>query len=80
MDGASAYTTRDVKRFVVDNMDALRVRHLPVATQKFSGIEEYWHQAKRNVMASQYYNDEQKLFNICGHKLCREVLDRKSVV
>ena len=28
---------------------------LPAATPELSGVEEYWHQAKRNVLVSEYY-------------------------
>ncbi len=55
MDGASAHTTRDVKKFVADNPDTVRVRYLPVATPELSGMEEYWHRAKRDVLVSEYY-------------------------
>ncbi len=55
MDGASAHTTRDVKKFVADNPDTVRVRYLPVATPELSGMEEYWHQTKRDVLVSEYY-------------------------
>ena len=55
MDGASAHKTRDVKKFVADNRDTLMVRYLPVATPRLSGIEEFWHQAKRDVLVSEYY-------------------------
>ncbi len=55
MDGASAHKTRDVKKFVADNPNTVRVRYLPVATPEISLIEEFWHQAKRDVLVSEYY-------------------------
>jgi len=55
MDGAPAHTTRAVKNFVKDNRDAVRVKYLPVATPELSAIEEYWHQAKRDILVSEYY-------------------------
>ncbi len=55
MDGASAHTTRDVRQFLADNKETIRVRYLPTASPELSGMEEYWHQAKRAILVSEYY-------------------------
>jgi len=54
MDGAPAHKTRAIRDFVRDSRDAVRIRYLSVATPELSAIEEYWHQAKRDVLVSEY--------------------------
>jgi len=55
MDGAPQHRTKDVKDFVADHSDAVRVMYLPAGTPELSAIEEYWHQAKRDILVSEYY-------------------------
>jgi len=55
MDGALQHRTRDVRSFIADHPGAVRVMYLPVGTPELSAIEEYWHQAKRDVLVSEYY-------------------------
>jgi len=55
MDGAPQHRTRDVRRFLADHPDTVRAMYLPAGTPELSAVEEYWHQAKRDVLVSEYY-------------------------
>jgi len=55
MDGAPQHRTRDVKDFVADHPDAVRVMYLPAGTPEPGAIEQYRHQAKRDILVSEYY-------------------------
>ena len=54
MDRAPQHTARSVQKFIAHNPN-IRIIHLPRATPELSAIEEYWHQAKRDVPVSEYY-------------------------
>ncbi len=54
MDNAPQHKSRIVMKFLKENPD-IKVMWLPAATPELSGVEEYWHQAKRNVLVSEYY-------------------------
>ena len=53
-DGARQHTASIVNDFVSQNKD-VKMLYLPTATPELSAIEEYWHQAKRDVLVSEYY-------------------------
>ena len=55
MDRALQHTARSVQKFIAHNPN-IRIIHLPRATPEISTIEEYWHQAKRDVLVSEYYD------------------------
>jgi len=55
MDGAPQHRTKDVRRFLADHPDTVRAMCLPAGTPELSAVEEYWHQAKRDVLVSEYY-------------------------
>ncbi len=54
MDNAPQHKARIVKEFLAGNPD-VRTIWLPTATPELSVVEEYWHQAKRDVSVSEYY-------------------------
>ena len=53
-DSARQHTATIVNDFVSQNKD-VRMLYLPTATPELSAIEEYWHQAKRDILVSEYY-------------------------
>ncbi len=53
-DSARQHTAFIVNDFVSQNKD-VRMLYLPTATPELSAIEEYWHQAKRDILVSEYY-------------------------
>jgi len=55
MDGAPQHRTRDVRRFMADHSDAVRVMYLPAGTPELSAMEQCRHQAKRDILVSEYY-------------------------
>jgi len=55
MDGASQHRAKDVRRFTADHSGTVMVMHLPAGMQELSAIEEYWRQAKQDVLVSEYY-------------------------
>ena len=54
MDNAPQHTAGIVMEFLKENPN-VKVIWLPTATPELSVIEEYWHQAKRDVLVSKYY-------------------------
>ena len=54
MDNASQHKAKTVREFLDGNPD-VKVIWLPTATPDLSVVEEYWRQAKRDVLVSEYY-------------------------
>ena len=54
MDNASQHRSEKVTGYLEGNKD-MEVIWLPTATPEVSATEEYWHQAKRDVLVSEYY-------------------------
>ena len=56
MDASSVHTAGAVQKYLAagQNRD-IKVMYLPTATPELGAIEEYWHQAKRDILVSEYY-------------------------
>ena len=54
MDKASQHTANTVREYA-EKERGLRIIYLPTGTPDLSAIEEYWHQAKRDILISEYY-------------------------
>ena len=54
MDKATQHTAKRVREYA-ERERGLRIIYLPTGTPDLSAIEEYWRQAKRDILISEYY-------------------------
>ena len=73
MDKATQHTAKTVREYV-EKERGLCIIYLPTGTPDLSAIEEYWRQAKRDILISEYYGT----FMAMRQKLSEYLRTRKS--
>ena len=55
-DGAGPHRSNAVRDYLAKHHRTVAIRRLPVASPHLNATDEYWHQSKREILASEYYD------------------------